>query len=120
MAITFSEDLGRSWGPLVSLNHPGVFPTLTMLDNGVLVLAYGRPGVHLMFSLDGTGHTWTAPITLRVGDPEKWLTKSCGYTSIVHVGPNSFLVAYSDFEHRDENGVMRKAILVRRVITIRK
>ena len=115
MAISFSSNRGRTWEIPKSFDHLGVFPTLVLLDNGVLVLAYGRPGVHLIFSLDGTGREWTEPITLRQGDNEKWLTKTCGYTSIVTLSDNEFLIAYSDFEHKDEKGQVYKAILVGRV-----
>jgi len=120
MAITFSNDRGYTWEPVESLNHLGVFPNLNLLDNGVLILSYGRPGVHLIFSLDGTGREWTEPITLRKGNPKKLLTKSCGYTSLLALGDNEFLVASSDFEHKNEDGLMYKAILVRRVYMERK
>ena len=115
LAITFSRDRGKTWDPPVSLGYLGVFPNIDLLENQVLVLSYGRPGVHLRFSLDGTGSDWTKPVTLRKGDPDSLLAKTCGYTSILPVSSNEFLIAYSDFEYMTEPGATCKAILVRRV-----
>jgi len=115
MAISFSEDDGYHWTEPCAMDHPGVFPGLTLLENGVLVLGYGRPGAHLIFSADGKGNSWSEPLTLRVGDPDQWLTKTCGYLSVLPLNDYSFLVAYSDFEYTDNDGKQRKAILVNRI-----
>ena len=115
LAIAFSKDNGETWGPPVSFAHLGVFPGMVLLENRVLALSYGRPGVHLSFSLDGLGSDWTKPITLREGNPDSLLTKSCGYTAILPVSSNAFLVAYSNFEYTAQDGTRYKAILVRRV-----
>ena len=96
----------------IGLNHMiagrGVHPF-------VMALSYGRPGVHLVFSLDGAGRRWTDPIPIRKGDPKRWFAKSCGYTAIAPLDANRFLLAYSDFEHKGKDGKRRKTILVRRV-----
>jgi hypothetical protein len=120
MAITYSKNGGRTWAPPRKLFDFGVFPSLTLLDCGVLALAFGRPGVHLSFSVNGGGRTWTDPITLRKGDPTKLTAGTCGYTSILNLDGNSFLVAYSDFEHKGKDGRQRKAILVRKVTVHKK
>lgn len=41
---------------------------------------------------------------------------SCGNARHVVTGPDRFLVAYSDFNMRDENGRRRKVIKVREVV----
>ncbi len=41
---------------------------------------------------------------------------SCANTSLVVTGPDRFLVAYSDFRHRDAEGRPCKAIAVREVV----
>ena len=77
------------------------------LDNGVLVLSFGRPGVWLSFSLDG-GHSWTEKQAVLKGD-------SCGYTSLAALGKDTFLLAYSEFERPNAKGQPAKAILVRKI-----
>ena len=57
---TISEDGGRSWGQWQCFNYPGVAPSLCLMPNGVLAAAWGRPGMTVGFSLDGTGTTWDA------------------------------------------------------------
>jgi hypothetical protein len=76
-------------------------------------------GVHLKFSADGTGRKWTKPVSL-IPAKGKWTELSCGYTSLLAVGEGEFLIAYSDFKHRDAKGKVRKAILVRRIKVNRK
>jgi len=115
MVITFSRDRGRTWTPVRALHEFGVFPGLILLENKVLVCSFGRPGVHLKFSADGTGQAWSAPTALIAGDRKESQRDTCGYTSLLAVGPDAFLVAYSDFNRRDAQNRQCKAILVRRV-----
>lgn len=116
MLITYSNDQGRTWDkPRATdeLGDFGVFPSLSLLDCGVMVMAYGRPGVLLSLSTDGTGRTWSAPYTLLRGDANAILKHTDGYTSMLPMGKNKLLFAYTDFDHRDAEGNQRKAILVR-------
>ena len=53
-----SSDGGRTWGEPLCFNYPGVAPCLCLMPNGVLAAAWGRPGMTVGFSLDGTGRTW--------------------------------------------------------------
>lgn len=118
MVITFSKDRGRSWEtprPMTELGNYGVMPALLQLEGGPLILSYGRPGVHLTFSWDGSGRQWDKPLTLVKGDPEKLNNKTDGYTVMLPLGKNEFLIGYTDFEHVDAKGQKRKAILVRRI-----
>jgi hypothetical protein len=108
MYLVHSADGGRSWSERRHLFGFGVFPRLLQLDNGVLVLAFGRPGNWLSFSLDG-GRSWTEP--RGVGDERQ----GCGYTSLVALGRDSFLLAYSDNDLPDAQGRPCKTILTRRV-----
>ncbi|MCK5737780.1 hypothetical protein KAH55_01310 [bacterium] len=116
MIVTFSKDQGSTWVNEIDLKDTlgdyGVKPGLLMLDCGVMALSYGRPGVHLTFSLDGVGDTWTPPITLRQGTHEHRQEHTDGYTSLLPIGPDSFLLAYSDFKHEDKDGNIRKSINV--------
>jgi hypothetical protein len=116
MMITYSGDKGKTWEKPVTLDQLGkfgVFPALVQLECGVMVLSYGRPGVHLAFSPDGTGRDWSKPFTLIEGDAKAALKHTDGYTTLLPLGKNKLLMAYTDFEHHDPEGQQRKAIVVR-------
>jgi hypothetical protein len=118
MCITYSKDRGRTWEKPVSMDKLGsfgVFPALVTLDCGVMVLCYGRPGIYLTFSVDGTGRNWSDPFCMLAGDPTAVLKHTDGYTCMLPIGANRLLLAYSDFDHKDANGQQRKAILVRTI-----
>ena len=55
-----SSDGGRTWDDMMCFNYPGVAPSLCLMPNGIMAAAWGRPGMSVAFSLDGTGRTWDA------------------------------------------------------------
>ncbi len=64
-----STDGGATWSAATPLTagpdaRPvvSVYPSLTLLPGGPLVLLVGRPGLALLTSPDGSGHTWTRPV----------------------------------------------------------
>jgi hypothetical protein len=117
MTLVHSRDQGRTWSEMRSLHGYGVFPQLLQLENGVLVLAYGRaPGTWLTFSLDG-GHSWTKPHALLEESDEvlRTLGSSDGYPSLAALGRDAFIVAYGDRHLPNATGERAKAILTRRV-----
>lgn len=114
LVIAFSRDGGRTWSAPAPLHKFGVFPGLILLENGVLVVSFGRPGVHVKFSPDGKGTQWTEPAEL-IPATGKWNERTCGYTALLAGGKDEFLIAYSDFQHKDAQGRTCKAILVRRI-----
>jgi hypothetical protein len=68
MYTSRSTDNGATWStPQPLLAGPdkesvvGVYPSLTLMGNGQLVLWFGRPGQSMLTSPDGSGRTWTAP-----------------------------------------------------------
>lgn len=87
MAQCRSLDDGRTWSRPELLPGHGVDPDLFLMSNGVLVGTFGRPGLHLMFSLDGSGHEWTDLTT--VGE---W--RSSTYMGIAEVAPDQLLLVY--------------------------
>jgi hypothetical protein len=135
MWVTLSQDAGRTWSKPKTLFDHGVLPTLELLRNGVLALAFGRPGVHLSFSPDGSAQEWTEPIeVLPTGiakgskwtwekilqaDPNNVNLQKDGYTSIVPLGDDTFLIAYCDLAHGDIRGRKRRAVKVR-TVTVRR
>lgn len=110
-----STDAGKTWSAPRVCAPTGVMPRLLALPNGILVLSSGRPGVELRFSADGRGESWTAPralVPVAAADPQ---ADSCGYTSLLPLGDDTFLVAYSWFNRPGADARPHKSILVRRV-----
>lgn len=90
IGVTWSSDEGHTWTPPVSLPHKGVALRVRRLSNGLLACTTGRPGpVVVMFSIDGTGKTWSHVTPIFAG-------KSTHYTDFVEVEPGRLLVVYDD------------------------
>jgi len=118
--ITRSTDAGRTWEQPERLSVHTALPALIALDNGVVASVQGRPGVTLRFSNDPDCRDWSNPHILHpaIGlhyTNTGWMDSTCGYTSLIPLGPDRFLVVYSDFYHRDENWTLHKAIKAREV-----
>jgi len=117
MHLTRSSDRGVTWSKPEAFVPLGVLPRLLQLENGVLVLASGRPGVQIRFSLDGKGEKWTDPfemVPFGSGDV------SCGYTGLLATGPDRFVVIYTDFKYPNQNNELRKAVKVREIVVTKK
>ena len=123
MYIAFSQDRGRTWSRPRPFTPNGVKPHLMTLENGVIVLVSGRPGLQIRFNLDGTGRSWTDPIDmvpyLNVDGSLTQQYVSCGYGAMVPAGHDSFYLVYSDFTEKNKEGEQRKAIKFRK-ITVNK
>ena len=135
MYRTRSKDGGKTWDKPEQFYPFGVLPKLLTLENGVTVLSFGRPGVHIMFSRDGKGQIWENLTTLvsesleGTGLDEKQCglekneqvqgkpkqSRTSGYTDLIGTGPNSFIIVYDQFDYPDQKGRPRKTILVRKV-----
>ena len=68
-----------------------------LLSNGVLACSYGRPGVNIMFSLDGTGNGWTKHTAIFSGN-------STSYTSFAEVAPGRLLLIFDARAFQDAPG----------------
>ncbi len=123
----WSRDDGRTWTtpePVCLVDEPEhrvacAWPCMTALADGTLVLAYGRPGKHLVFDATGTGTAWQGRLDLHAweldtqalhGVPadqrlrgvvgEDWRvrmdrhTDSGDYLGVVPVGPRELRVVY--------------------------
>jgi len=126
LAAARSTDDGYTWSAPFSLAEFCVTPHLLVLQNGLVALVYGRPGVHIRASAD-SGQTWSESLPLVGPSEAEWLAQplekwwaalfdhSCANTSVVITGPDRFLVAYSDFRYTGDDGNTHKAIKVREV-----
>lgn len=99
---SFSSDEGRTWTEPASM--PGVYsvqPSLAVLQNGLLALSGGRPGIFVWFNADGKAKEWQAidllahhnachpqePISTKV-------TQTSSYTEVVALDPTHALCIY--------------------------
>lgn len=118
MYKSFSKD-GLTWSKSVAFIPNGVRPSLFLLDNGVLCLASGRPGLQLRFNIDGDGDIWTEPIEMlplvKKNGNYDYYGISCGYPSVLMVNKDTFYLVYSDFLRKNKNGDQRKSILFRKI-----
>lgn len=126
---TWSSDGGHTWSTPAQLRlidsdiEPRmVWPICQVLDDGTLVLVYGRPGKHMIFDPSGTGEQWQGHLDLHAWEletqeimgvpPELCLhgdTNQCvrywdsgDYLGIVATGPREMLVVY-DVQNFYEN-----------------
>lgn len=123
MYKSFSKDMGKNWSVPEAFTPNGVKPNLLLLDNGVLVLASGRPGLQLRFCIDGDGQKWTEPIEMMpyIDDNGKYQIRwTCGYPSIIRYDDHTFFIVYSDFRTKNAKGEYRKSIVFRKVEVIRR
>lgn len=119
MYKSISTDGGLTWSDPVAFTSNGCAPRLMHLKNGVTVLTYGRPGVQLRFSIDGKANEWTNPIEMmNIIDGEGNINSlaSCGYSSIIRAGDNSFFLVYSVFKDNDKD----KKVFYKKEIKFRK
>lgn len=121
MYKSISKDGGLTWSEPIAFASNGCDPRLLTLNNGVIVLTSGRPGVQLRFSIDGKANEWTNPIEMMSfldrNGPSGHLA-SCGYTSIIRAGDNSFFLVYSEFGDEEKTKYSRKEIKFRKVTVL--
>jgi len=104
---TWSSDEGRTWEKAVRMDFGSVQPSLTVLDDGMVVLTGGRPGVFAWLNADGTGRGWhridvaANHSTIRPDDSicdtplgEKPDRNTSSYTEVVSMGNGHLLVVY--------------------------
>lgn len=93
IAAAWSSDDGHKWTSPVSLPYKGVALRVRRLGNGVLACTTGRPGpVVVMFSLDGTGKSWSNVTPIFAG-------KSTHYTDFVEISSGRLLVVYDSIPY---------------------
>jgi hypothetical protein len=98
---SYSTDGGRTWSKPDILPAVSVEPTVKRLHNGLIVLATGRPGIHLWVARDDRGETWDSIDLLE--HHNRWAPsagyritpeQTTAYTELIEVAPNRLLLAY--------------------------
>ena len=97
MLLARSKDGGVTWTH-ERMHIPGVMPKLLRMSNGLLVLAFGRPGNNLIFSAD-EGRSWGREVALSPAD-----VKTSGYVGVVEVDTNRLFAVYDVF-NMDTRGI---------------
>ncbi len=90
MYVSVSRDGGQSWSNANPVTDRGVSPCVIQMQNGVIVVVYGRPGNWLMFSTD-QGQTWTGHFQFYMG-PKSW--DAWNQCALEEVAPDTLLVTY--------------------------
>lgn len=91
--VSWSDKEGKNWSKPIPTepNLENIWPTLAVLDNGVVACQYGRPGVAVAFSLD-SGRTWGNRVSFS--DLQEPIITVQG--DIVKVGPNRLIAVAND------------------------
>lgn len=117
-----SSDGGRTWSKPEYFKDRGALPQLLQLECGVTLAVITRPGIYVYASYDG-GKTWDDGLEIMTDKDRSSLANepparanfhqwagSCCNCTILPLGKNKAILAFSDFYTPDENGVKRKAI----------
>lgn len=116
MYKSYSKNCGVSWSKPEPITPNGVMPQLIRLDNDILVLASGRPGIQLRFSCDSDGEEWTSPIEMIDYDETKhYEDDTCGYPFLYKASENEVYLVYSNFKEKSTFGNYRKSIVFRKL-----
>jgi hypothetical protein len=98
---SYSRDGGHTWSTPDPLPAGSVEPSLKRLQNGVLALSTGRPGIFLWLSTDRRGERWQSIDLLA--HHNRWApsagyqitpAQTTAYTEIIGIAPNRLLLAY--------------------------
>lgn len=88
-----SRDEGRTWSKPQRTGLKGCYPSLAVLNDGMVVMSYGRPGAMIAFSADA-GRTWTDATCVDA-------TTGSGYTDVVEIEPGLLLVGFGTQDYLD-------------------
>ncbi len=130
--LAVSSDNGFTFSKPFSVAESSVTPHVVALKGGIVVLIYGRPGVHFKVSLDN-GLTWSEPYSLigkTLSEERKngvddcfskyYNTISYSNTFAEKLSEDTLIVIYNSLGSFEENGKeYHKAAYVRK-ITVKK
>ncbi len=119
MMKTRSYDGCKTWEKPEYFYDYGVLPVTRMLSDGTVLLASGRPGVYLRVSQDESATEWSDIVPVVEVPKEDFYAKyyeyTCCNTGLAVTGPNTAMIAYSDFTLNAPNGKRAKSIMVRKI-----
>jgi len=120
LLVSRSYDDGLTWTVPVAIRPSSVNPVGGLLANGVAFRMYGRPGQFVTFCADGEGKRWGNDVTILAprddpSSPAGYGERSCCNSDVCALGPDRFLVLYSDYAWDDGRKRTRKAILAREI-----
>ena len=102
--ISRSSNGGKTWTKPTPINTIGSNPNLVALQNGVLVMTFGRPAAWLMFSADN-GKTWRNKTALS--------RSTDNYTDLVPIASDKVLALYFDDDRRIKATVFKTSIVAK-------
>ena len=122
-----SKDKGYTWSKGWTVADSSVTPHVLAFKGGVVVIVYGRPGVHIKVSTDG-GKTFGKPLSIIGKTLTEELSSGKSYmdakyfdmdsysnTFIEKLSENSFLILYTDMKYDPGDGLRHKAGFVRKI-----
>jgi hypothetical protein len=113
-----SRDGGKTWKHKC-LNIEGSSPRMLQMSNGLIAMAFGRPGNNVVFTSTG-GRAWGNEIALTAAD-----SRTSGYCDVAEVAPGRLLAVFDTYntdldglwlwEPTEVNGVFASYISVYRL-----
>ena len=121
LLVRRSKDEGLTWSDPKAI-RPCSAGTINglMLENGIAVRAYGRPGAFLMFCGDGKGELWGSDVVLIQPWRNSMEENSCCNPNLISTGPDRFIIVYSKFDVSDPWGQKRQAIITQEFIVSKR
>ncbi|MDA0661196.1 MAG: sialidase family protein [Planctomycetota bacterium] len=116
-----STDEGKTWSAPKPI-RPCSGGTLNglMLDNGIAVRAYGRPGSFLTFCADGKGENWGNDLTIDRATQGMEGENTDNNGNFVATGPDRFIYTYSRYDMPDPWGQPRLAVIAQEFVVTKK
>jgi len=116
-----STDEGKTWSQPMPI-RPCSGGTLNglMLENGIAVRAYGRPGAFLMFCADGKGERWGNDVTVDRPTKGQEGENTDNNGNFVATGPDRFIYIYSCYDRPDPWGQPRLAVIAQEFVVSKK
>lgn len=108
--IAWSHDGANTWSSPEYFDDLGVWPQSVLLENGVSIAGYGRPGLYIR-----TYHNNAWSDRIEIVTPTEYQQDTCSYCAIQPISENSALIVYSRFNYPDESGRKRKVMMCREI-----
>jgi hypothetical protein len=120
LIIRKSSDQGKTWSKGKAIRMPAINPSGVVLENGIAVMSYQRPGVFFTFCADGKGDLWGNDITLVKAWKHERNQNSCCNGTFLVTGRDRFLYVYTKWDVPDPWGQPRQAVIAQEFIVSKK